>query len=97
MSALTVLAAIAVLVFVIGHQVMGSAVRGKRLIVLPAVLTVIGILDMTGHESHAGATDVVNKVEPSEAAKNKASGNLAKGRRRAQIKRSDTVARSEQR
>ena len=45
----------------------------------------------------AGATDVVNKIEPSEAAKNKASGNLAKGRRRAQIKRSDTVARSEQR
>ncbi len=45
----------------------------------------------------AGATDVVNKIEPSEAAKNRATGNLAKGRRRAQIKRSDTVARSEQR
>jgi osmotically-inducible protein OsmY len=45
----------------------------------------------------AGAEDVVNKIEPSEAAKNKANTNLAKGRRRAQIKRSDTVARSEQR
>jgi len=45
----------------------------------------------------AGATDVVNKVEPSEAAKGKAVANLTKGRRRAQIKRSETVARSERR
>jgi osmotically-inducible protein OsmY len=37
----------------------------------------------------AGATDVVNKIEPSEEARQKASANLAKGRRRAQIKRSD--------
>ena len=45
----------------------------------------------------AGATDVVNKVEPSEAAREKAAANLTKGRRRAQVKRSETVARSEQR
>jgi len=45
----------------------------------------------------AGATDVINKVEPSEAAREKAAANLTKGRRRAQVKRSETVARSEQR
>ena len=43
----------------------------------------------------AGAKDVENKIEPSEAAKAKAGANLAKGRRRAQIKRSETVPRSE--
>jgi len=43
----------------------------------------------------AGAMDVENKIEPSEAAKAKAGANLAKGRRRAQIKRSETVPRSE--
>jgi osmotically-inducible protein OsmY len=43
----------------------------------------------------AGAMDVENKIEPSEAAKAKAGANLAKGRRRAQIKRTETVPRSE--
>jgi osmotically-inducible protein OsmY len=45
----------------------------------------------------AGAKDIENKIEPSEAAKEKAGANLAKGRRRAQIKRSETAPRSEQR
>lgn len=45
----------------------------------------------------AGATDVINKVEPSEAAREKAAANLTKGRRRAQVKRTETVARSQQR
>lgn len=45
----------------------------------------------------AGATDVVNNIEPSDEAREKAVANLTKGRRRAQIKRSDTVARSESR
>jgi len=43
----------------------------------------------------AGATDVINNIEPSDAARQKAADNLTKGRRRAQIKRSETVARSE--
>jgi osmotically-inducible protein OsmY len=37
----------------------------------------------------AGARQVVNRIEVSEAARMKASGNLASGRRRAQIKRSE--------
>ena len=45
----------------------------------------------------AGATDVVNNVEPSEEARQKATANLAKGRRRAQVKRGETSARSEPR
>ena len=37
----------------------------------------------------AGARRVVNKIQVSEAAREKASATLAKGRRRAQVKRSD--------
>jgi hypothetical protein len=39
----------------------------------------------------AGAKQVVNKIEVSQAAKQKASDNLAQGRRRAQVKRSEAV------
>ncbi|MDQ2946193.1 MAG: BON domain-containing protein [Acidobacteriota bacterium] len=42
----------------------------------------------------AGAIAVVNKIEISEEAREKAANNLAKGRRRAQVTRSDVVARS---
>ena len=59
MSLLTVLAAIGIVVYVIGQQVVGTAVSGKRLVVLPAVLTVIGIAELSGHGSHPGATDIV--------------------------------------
>jgi osmotically-inducible protein OsmY len=44
-----------------------------------------------------GATDVVNNIEPSDEAREKAAANLTKGRRRAQVKRTETVARSENR
>jgi hypothetical protein len=59
MSLLTVLVAIAIIVWVIGQQLAGSALRGRRVVVLPAVLTVIGLLDITGHKSHPDATDIV--------------------------------------
>ncbi len=59
MSPLTVLLAIGVVVYVIGRQVVGSSVSGKRLVVLPAVLTVIGILDISSQKSHPDATDIV--------------------------------------
>ncbi|MCL5743115.1 MAG: BON domain-containing protein [Acidobacteria bacterium] len=42
----------------------------------------------------AGAKKVVNKVVVSQAAREKASANLAKGRRRAQVKRSESPPRS---
>ena len=63
--------------------------------------TITGKTDVLQHKGtatrmahSAGATDVVNRIEPSEAAKEKAAANLTKGRRRAQIKRSETEARS---
>ncbi|MDQ6705777.1 MAG: BON domain-containing protein [Acidobacteriota bacterium] len=43
---------------------------------------------------NAGAIAVVNKIEISEEARQKAANNLAKGRRRAQVTRGDVVARS---
>ena len=58
MSLLTVLAVIGIIVYVVGQQLAGSALSGKRLVVLPAVLTVIGIADLSGHGSHPGAADV---------------------------------------
>jgi hypothetical protein len=45
----------------------------------------------------AGAADVVNNIAPSDEAREKAAANLTKGRRRAQVKRTETVARSENR
>ncbi len=45
----------------------------------------------------AGASRVVNRIEVSEKARQKASANLAQGRRRAQIKRSETNPRSQPR
>jgi len=46
---------------------------------------------------NVGASDVVNKIEPTEEARQKAASNLTKGRRRAQIKRTETTPRSEKR
>ena len=48
MSGLEILAVIGVIGFVIYQQVAGQKVQGKRLIVLPAVLTVIGYFDLHG-------------------------------------------------
>ena len=59
MSVLTVLAVIGIVVYVIGQQLAGSPLSGKRLIVLPAVVTGIGILDLSNSGSHPAATDIV--------------------------------------
>lgn len=55
MSLLTVLVAVGIIVYVIGQQLAGSALSGKRVVVLPAVLTVIGIVNISGHKSHPGS------------------------------------------
>jgi hypothetical protein len=59
MSLLTVLVAIGIVVYLIGQQLVGSPLQGKRVVVLPAVLTVIGIVDISGQKSHLAATDIV--------------------------------------
>jgi hypothetical protein len=61
------------------------------------VATIEGKTDVVQHKGAAtrmaktaGAVAVTNKVEVSDAAKKKASGNLEEGRRRAQVKRGET-------
>jgi hypothetical protein len=64
------------------------------------VATIEGQTDVLQHKGVAtrlakssGAVKVVNHVAVSQAAKDKAAKNLASGRRRAQVKRSDTTKR----
>src|SRR5262249_22126900 len=64
------------------------------------VATITGRTDVLQHKGTAtrlakaaGATKVVNQVEVSEAAKEKAAANLESGRRRAQFKRSGVASR----
>jgi hypothetical protein len=59
MSVLTVLAAIGIIVYVVGRQVLGSSVTGRRLVVLPAVLTGIGIINLAGSKTRIDLTDIV--------------------------------------
>jgi hypothetical protein len=48
-SWLEILAAIGIIGFVIYQQLAGQFLRGKRVVVLPVVLTVIGFLNLRGH------------------------------------------------
>src|ERR1700679_1335140 len=58
MSWLEIVVAIGVVGFVIYQQVAGQAVQGKRLIVLPAVLTVVGFLNLPAAK-HIHPADIV--------------------------------------
>jgi hypothetical protein len=73
---------------------------GFQVHVQGGVATIEGRTDVIQHKGvatrlakSAGALAVNNRIQPSEAARQKAEANLAKGRRRAQIKRGE--ARSE--
>ena len=57
MSWLDILAVIAIIGFVIYQQLAGQLLRARRVIVLPVVITVIGVLDLRGH--HLGPADIV--------------------------------------
>lgn len=68
------------------------------------VATIEGHTDVLQHKGTAtrlaknvGAVKVVNRVEVSQAAKDKAAGYLTTGRRRAQIKRTAIIPRSDKR
>jgi hypothetical protein len=56
---LEVLAVIAIVVYVIGRQLVGEPLRGRRVILLPVILTVIGLVSLSGHHGHVGALDIV--------------------------------------
>ncbi len=58
MSWLEILVVIGVVGFVIYQQVAGQPIAGRRLIVLPAVLTVVGFLDLHGAK-HLNSADIV--------------------------------------
>jgi hypothetical protein len=55
-SRLEILAVIGIIGFVIYQQLAGHLLQGKRLVVLPAVVTVIGFLDLRGY--HLGPADI---------------------------------------
>jgi len=57
MSFLTVLVAIGIIGYVIWQQVTGASLRGKRVVVLPAILTGIGVLDLSSSKSPVSALD----------------------------------------
>jgi len=58
MSGLEILAVIGIVAMVIYQQVRGQALRGKRTVLLPAVLTVIGFTDLHGNGGHLQPADV---------------------------------------
>jgi hypothetical protein len=56
MSILDVVAVVVIVGYVIGRQLLGEHLRGKRLIVLPVVLVALGLSQLVGH--HPGAADI---------------------------------------
>jgi hypothetical protein len=59
MSAIEILAVIGIIGYVIFRQVQGEPLRGKRTVLLPAVLIVIGFLNLHGSGgAHLSGTDV---------------------------------------
>jgi hypothetical protein len=58
MSAIEILAAIGIIGYIIFRQVQGEALRGKRAVVLPAILTVIGFLNLRGGGTHLTHADI---------------------------------------
>jgi hypothetical protein len=56
---LEVLAVIAIVAYVIGRQLLGESLRGKRVILLPAVLAVIGVTRLGGSGHPVRTVDVV--------------------------------------
>jgi hypothetical protein len=54
-----VLAVIAIIGYVIGRQLMGEPLRGKRVVLLPVILAVAGVVDLGKHGRHVEPADVI--------------------------------------
>jgi hypothetical protein len=54
-----VIAVAGVVVYVVGRQLVGEPLRGKRVVVLPAILAVVGIIDLGKSGRHVEPVDVV--------------------------------------
>lgn len=57
-DAIRIIAVIAIIGYVIGRQLVGEHLRGKRVVLLPVVLTVIGAVDLGGSGQHVRPADV---------------------------------------
>jgi hypothetical protein len=59
MSAIEILAVVGIIGFIIFRQVQGELLRGKRAVLLPAILTVIGFTDLrASHGVHLQTSDI---------------------------------------
>lgn len=60
MSGLEILAVIGIVGFIVFQQVRGQALRGKRVVLLPVILTVIGFTDLHGSgKQHLQSADIL--------------------------------------
>jgi hypothetical protein len=63
MSGLEILAVVGIIGYVIYRQVRGEPLRGRRAVLLPAILTVVGLTDLHGNGgAHLQAADVTALV-----------------------------------
>jgi hypothetical protein len=58
MSAIEILAVIGIIGYIIFRQVQGEPLRGKRAVLLPAILTVVGFANLRGGGAHLTADDI---------------------------------------
>ncbi|MDQ1359729.1 MAG: hypothetical protein QOJ44_106 [Acidimicrobiaceae bacterium] len=59
MSVLTIVAMVGIVIYVVSRQVLGEPLRGRRLLILPAILAVVGVVDLTEHGHRPGSSDMV--------------------------------------
>lgn len=55
---LPIIAVIAIVAYVIGRQLIGEPLRGKRVVLLPVILAVIGVADLSGKSHDVQPVDV---------------------------------------
>ncbi len=53
-----IVAVIAIVGYVIGRQLIGEPLRGRRVVLLPVILTVIGVANLTGAKLHPRPADI---------------------------------------
>ena len=54
-----VLAVVAIIGYVIGRQLLGEPLRGKRVVLLPVILAAAGVADLGKHGHHVEPADVI--------------------------------------
>jgi hypothetical protein len=62
MSAIEILAVVGIIGYVIYRQVQGQPLRGRRTVLLPAILTVIGFVNLRSGGAHLSGADITSLV-----------------------------------